>query len=60
MIPLAFITSWRAKAPWPDDYQVEQDLVLSRALVDIFSSDAGEKLAPLELLRITEGKEFSL
>lgn len=45
MIPLAFITSWRAAAPWPDDYQVEQDLVLSRALVDIFSSDAGTKLA---------------
>lgn len=45
MIPQAFITSWRATAPWPDDYQVEQDLVLSRVLVDIFNSDAGTKLA---------------
>lgn len=37
MIPRAYITAWRAKAPWADDAQVEQDLVLSRALVEIFS-----------------------
>ncbi len=37
MIPRAHITAWRARAPWPDDAQVEQDLVLSRALVEIFS-----------------------
>ena len=36
MIPRANITAWRAKAPWPDDAQVEQDLVLSRAIVEIF------------------------
>lgn len=39
MIPRAHITAWRATAPWPDDAQVEQDLVLSRALVQIFSDD---------------------
>ncbi|MEW6776465.1 MAG: nucleotidyl transferase AbiEii/AbiGii toxin family protein [Bdellovibrionota bacterium] len=38
MIPRAHITAWRAQAPWPDDAQVEQDLILSRALVEIFES----------------------
>ncbi len=37
MIPLAQITQWRNTAPWPDDMQVEQDLILSRILVEIFS-----------------------
>ena len=36
MIPRANITAWRRRAPWPDDAQVEQDLVLSRALVELF------------------------
>src|SRR5271170_7588516 len=38
MIPQANITAWRASAPWPDDAQVEQDLVLSRAVVELFST----------------------
>lgn len=38
MIPRAQVTAWRARAPWPTDAQVEQDLVLSRALVEIFSN----------------------
>lgn len=37
MIPADFITEWREVAPWIQDSQVEQDLVLSRALVEIFS-----------------------
>lgn len=37
MIPLAHITQWRNVAPWTDNGQVEQDLILSRVLVDIFS-----------------------
>ncbi len=37
MIPRDYITEWRAQAPWVQDYQVEQDLVISRALVEIFS-----------------------
>jgi len=37
MIPQANITAWRAVAPWLDDAQVEQDLVLSRAVVELFS-----------------------
>lgn len=39
MIPRDYITEWRDQAPWVDDAQVEQDLVISRALVDIFSND---------------------
>lgn len=37
MIPRDYITEWRAEAPWVQDCQVEQDLVISRALVEIFS-----------------------
>ena len=36
MIPLDFITEWRTTVPWIQDSQVEQDLILSRALVEIF------------------------
>ena len=47
MIPFDYITEWRAEAPWIDDAQVEQDLVISRALVEIFSHPAlAEALAP--------------
>lgn len=37
MIPRAYIQAWRDTAPWVESYQVEQDLVLSRAVVEIFS-----------------------
>ena len=37
MIPRDYITEWRAYAPWIQDFQVEQDLVICRALIDIFS-----------------------
>ena len=36
MIPRLALTAWRSKAPWPFDALIEQDLVLSRALVEIF------------------------
>ena len=36
MIPRANITAWRAHAPWASDAQVEQDLVITRALVEIY------------------------
>ncbi len=38
MIPRANITAWRSRAPWPTDAQVEQDLVLSRALVELYGN----------------------
>jgi predicted nucleotidyltransferase component of viral defense system len=37
MIPISFITAWRSQAPWPETFQVEQDLVLSKALVQIYA-----------------------
>ena len=39
MIPRDYITQWREQAPWVDDAQVEQDLVICRALIDIFSHE---------------------
>ena len=37
MIPQAYITEWSAQVPWQTNEQVEQDLVICRALVEIFS-----------------------
>jgi predicted nucleotidyltransferase component of viral defense system len=39
LIPLAYIQQWTAHAPWPDLRQVEQDLIVSRALCNLFASD---------------------
>lgn len=43
MIPRAHVTAWRAHTPWPTDAQVEQDLVLSRALVELFGNETVTK-----------------
>ena len=40
MIPRAYIQAWSAKAPWPDARQVEQDLIICRALCDLFNAPA--------------------
>ncbi|MBL0006867.1 MAG: nucleotidyl transferase AbiEii/AbiGii toxin family protein [Saprospiraceae bacterium] len=46
MIPQAFITEWSNQVPWQTNEQVEQDLVICRALVEIFSDPfLGEQLA---------------
>jgi len=45
MIPRANITAWRTAAPWPDNTQVEQDLLLSRALVAMYERPAVAKHA---------------
>ncbi len=39
MIPRADIIAWRKHAPWPQNEQVEQDLLISRTLIAIFSDD---------------------
>ncbi len=36
MIPTAYIQEWAATTPWPDPRHVEQDLIICRALCDIF------------------------
>ena len=46
MIPAAYVQEWSAKAPWPDSRLVEQDLIICRALCDLFSAPAlTEKIA---------------
>jgi len=40
LIPLAHIQEWSAVAPWPDSRQIEQDLIISRALCDLFNAPA--------------------
>ena len=35
MIARAHITAWAAVAPWPFEYQIEQDLLLSRLMIEI-------------------------
>ena len=37
MIPQDYITAWSRIAPWTSQRQIEQDLIISRALVAIFS-----------------------
>ncbi|WP_262696552.1 nucleotidyl transferase AbiEii/AbiGii toxin family protein [Mesonia aquimarina] len=39
MISKPYIAQWRENAPWKEFAQVEQDLVISRALVAIFDDD---------------------
>jgi predicted nucleotidyltransferase component of viral defense system len=39
MVPKAYITAWRSKAPWQEDYQVEQDLVIERSLMAIYEDE---------------------
>ena len=73
VIPRAYITEWRAVAPWSQDAWVEQDLVISRALVALFSVAAvAERLAfrggrspgfrrdILPLLRPDSGPDFDI
>jgi predicted nucleotidyltransferase component of viral defense system len=37
MIPLDYITEWRPNAPWQQISQVEQDLIICRSLVELYS-----------------------
>jgi predicted nucleotidyltransferase component of viral defense system len=39
MIPRRYIEEWKEHAPWPENAQVEQDLVIERALIELFSDD---------------------
>lgn len=46
MIAKDCVTAWRFHAPWVSDHQVEQDLVISRALTQIFSvAETARRLA---------------
>lgn len=43
MIPELFIEEWKSFAPWLGSHQVEQDLVLSRAIIEIYSDEIIQK-----------------
>ena len=57
MISLAYIREWRQNVPWLRNDQVEQDLIICRALVEIFSHpDLKEHLAH-RVLSLGDGVE---
>lgn len=39
MIPQRYIQEWEEEAPWPTYAQVEQDLIIARALIELFSDE---------------------
>lgn len=39
MIPTAYITEWQQTAPWSHPDMIEQDLVICRALLELFSNE---------------------
>ena len=43
MINRPAIIDWEEQAPWPENQQIEQDLLLSRAIVEIFSDETLSK-----------------
>jgi len=43
MIPQRYIQEWKEQAPWPADAQVEQDLIIARVLVELFSDELVNK-----------------
>lgn len=47
MIPQSFIDAWRVSAPWATDLQVEQDLVLSRAVAELFGDERMHELSAM-------------
>jgi predicted nucleotidyltransferase component of viral defense system len=47
MIPQSFIDAWRETAPWGSDLQVEQDLVVSRAVAELFGDPGMHELVAM-------------
>lgn len=39
MIPGSYITAWRKQAPWQENFQVEQDLIIHRAIIVLFNDE---------------------
>ncbi|MGA1847681.1 nucleotidyl transferase AbiEii/AbiGii toxin family protein [Deferribacter abyssi] len=38
MIPMRYILEWKEFAPWIDNSQVEQDLIIHRTIIELFSN----------------------
>ena len=43
MIPRRYINEWRENVNWNEDIQVEQDLIITRALIAIYNDESGLK-----------------
>jgi len=43
MIPIRYIEEWKETAPWPSSAQIEQDMIIARALIEMFSDDLLKK-----------------
>jgi predicted nucleotidyltransferase component of viral defense system len=43
MIPIRYIEEWKENAPWPSYAQIEQDMIIARALIEMFSDDLLKK-----------------
>lgn len=39
MIPEGFINEWRSVIEWQMSEQIEQDLIISRALIDLYNNE---------------------
>jgi hypothetical protein len=39
VIPTAYVTDWERRAPWPTREQIEQDLLLSRLIIEIANDE---------------------
>ena len=39
MIEIFYLSEWRQHVPWIADYQVEQDLIISRALINLYERE---------------------
>jgi len=37
MIPRSYIIEWASSVPWPQLWQIEQDLIITKALLDIYN-----------------------
>ena len=62
MIPQDHITAWSNVVPWASQRQIEQDLIISRALVAIFSDEncrvtqfKGEVAGTTEVVNVEPG-----
>ena len=48
MLPRRYIEEWKAFTPWPEDAQVEQDLVIEKAMLELFSDPFSQRDVPVQ------------
>ena len=65
MIPDYALAQWRQQVPWVEEYQVEQDLLISRSLIDLYNNPkVKESMAfrggtALQKLHLQPGSRYS-